>query len=263
MPTKSPTAAPSDLLFATDPVRAFAGLAAWPLSLQVMRAAPRGDGRPVLVLPGLLAGDLSTRPLRRFLESRAFQVHGWQLGRNLGPTLRVEAGLRTQVRRLADRYDSPVTLIGWSLGGIYARSTAAEQPDLVAQVITLGTPFAMVDPGQTRAQATYERYAHLHAHGRGVAVPPEVSGPLPVPATSIWSRQDGIVSWRASLAQPSATAENIAVLGSHLGLGHNPAVLWAVADRLTQPAGQWQPFVAPRWLRPLYPCVGDVTSRAA
>lgn len=244
--------APSDLLYATDPGRALVELLGWPLSMQVLRSAPRGTGQPVLVLPGLLAGDLSTRPLRAFLRSRGFGVHGWLLGRNLGPTPAVEEGLRARIGRLSDRYGCPVAIVGWSLGGIYARAAASERPDLVSQVITLGTPFAMVDPGQTRAQNAYDRYAHLHAPGRGLPVPAEVAGPLPVPATSIWSRADGIVSWRASLERTSDTAENIAVHSSHLGLGHNPAVLWAVADRLAQPAGTWRPFAPPRRLRPLY-----------
>ena len=255
--------APSDLLFATDPLRAGVGLAAWPLALAVTRRAPRGDGSAVLVLPGLLASDVSTRPLRTFLLRTGHHVHGWRLGRNIGPTPAVEAGLRDLVDRLAERHGAPLALLGWSLGGIYARAVAAERPDLVRQVITLGTPFAMDDAGQTRAHTTYERYSHLHVPGRGLPVPQEVRGPLPVPATSIWSKQDGIVSWRASLEQPSPTAENIAVHGSHLGLGHHPAVLWAVADRLAQPPGQWRPFVPPRWLRPLYPRYRAVTSRSS
>ncbi len=249
----SPAAGPpSTLLYASDPLRAFAEFASWPLSLSVMRRAPHADGRPVLVLPGLLAGDLSTRPLRNMMYRTGSHVHGWHLGRNLGPTQQVEAGLRSLVERLAERHGSKIALIGWSLGGIYARATAAERPDLVAQVITLGTPFAMDDPGQTRAQRAYDRYAHLHVPGRGLPIPAEVRGPLPVPATSIWSRLDGVVSWRASVETPSPTAENIAVHGSHLGLGHHPAVMWAVADRLAQPPGTWAPFVAPRALRRLY-----------
>lgn len=263
--TSTAAGPPSTLLYASDPLRAFAEFAAWPVSLSVMRRAPHAGGRPVLVLPGLLAGDLSTRPLRNMMYRTGSHVHGWHLGRNLGPTHQVEAGLRSLVERLAERHGSKIALIGWSLGGIYARATAAERPDLVAQVITLGTPFAMDDPGQTRAQRAYDRYAHLHVPGRGLPIPAEVRGPLPVPATSIWSRLDGVVSWRASLETPSPTAENIAVHGSHLGLGHHPAVMWAVADRLSQPPGTWAPFVAPRALRRLYAPVpsGGAGRRAA
>lgn len=248
---------PHELLFATDPVRAIADLVALPLSLRLGRRAPCGSGQPVLVLPGLLANDLSTLPLRRFLRGQGFTVYGWQLGANVGPTLRVEAGLHERVDRIAQEHGRSVALVGWSLGGIYARLLAADVPELVAQVVTLGTPFAMEHEGQTRAQGAYNRFEHLHAPGRGLPVPAAVRGPLPVPATSVWSRHDGIVSWRTSLERPSPTAENIAVLSSHLGLGHNPGVLWATADRLAQAPGRWQPFRPPGWLRPLFPSVGE------
>lgn len=258
---------PHELLFATEAARALAGLVAFPLSRQLARVAPKGCGAPVLVLPGLLADDLSTRPLRSHLRAHGFAVHGWQLGRNLGPTPQVEKGLRERVARLADRYDRPIAVVGWSLGGIYARAVASERPDAVSQVVTLGTPFAMVDPRQTRAHSTYARFAHLHAPGTGPTVPEAVRGPLPVPATSIWSRYDGIVSWRTSLETESPTAQNIAVRASHLGLGHHPAVLLAVADRVAQVPGQWRRFTPPRLLRSLYPETGGpegaVTSPAA
>ncbi len=249
---------PHELLFASDPARAFADLVALPLSLQLARRAPRGDGRPVLVLPGLLAGDLSTLPLRRFLRRQGFTVHGWQLGANIGPTPRVEAGLCERVDRVAQESGQAVALVGWSLGGIYARLLATDVPELVAQVVTLGTPFAMEHAGQTRAQGAYDRFTHLHAPGTGLPVPAAVLGPLPVPSTSVWSRQDGIVSWHTCLERPSPTAENIAVLSSHLGLGHNPGVLWATADRLAQAPGRWQAFRAPRWLSALFPPVGEL-----
>lgn len=257
MTTDDRSGPPHELLFATDPARALADLVALPLSLRLGRRAPRGSGQPVLVLPGLLAGDLSTLPLRSFLRGHGFSVHGWQLGANVGPTPRVEAGLIERVDRIAQEHGRPVALVGWSLGGIYARLLAADVPELVAQVVTLGTPFAMDHAGQTRAQGAYDRFKHLHTPGRGLPVPAAVRGPLPVPATSVWSRHDGIVSWRTSLERPSPTAENIAVLSSHLGLGHNAGVLFATADRLAQAPGRWQPFRAPHWLRPLFPPVGE------
>lgn len=244
--------APGALLFATDPVRAAAGLAGWPLSVRLAKLAPRAEGRPVLVLPGLLAGDLSTRPLRAFLRRTGSHVHGWRLGRNLGPTPEVVDGLRALVESLVERHGQPIAVVGWSLGGIYARAIAATEPDAVSQVITLGTPFVLDHPGQTRAQKAYDRHAHRHVPELGLPVPPEVRGPLAVPTTSIWSKQDGIVSWRTSLETPSATAENIAVMGSHLGLGHHPGVLYAVADRLSQAPGTWAPFQPPAVLRGLY-----------
>lgn len=249
---------PGRLLFASDPVRAAADLARWRSSARLLQDAPRGTGAPVLVLPGLLAGDLSTRPVRHALRRLGHHVHGWRLGRNLGPTPAVESGLRALAERLLEQHGQPFSVIGWSLGGIYARAMASERPDAIRMVITLGTPFAMTDPSQTRATRQYERRAHLHVPGYGLPIPDHVRGPMPVPATSIWSRGDGIVSWRASLETPSPTAENIAVRASHLGLGHSPAVLWAVADRLAQPPGTWTPFTPPPHLRRLYPRVPDL-----
>jgi hypothetical protein len=122
----------------------------------------------------------------------------------------------------------------------------------VRQVITLGSPIHLAHESQSRARRAFNRYAHLHVVPRELPLESGVDA-LPVPATSIYSQCDGIVAWQACLDPPSARAENIAVVGSHLGFGHHPAVIWAVADRLAQPRGQWAPFRPPRALRPLYP----------
>jgi pimeloyl-ACP methyl ester carboxylesterase len=205
-----------------------------------------------MVLPGLLADDNSTWALRRILRDLGYRVHGWRLGRNLGPTAATVTGLQNRLLDLRSRYDSAVSVIGWSLGGIYARTLARDTPAAVRQVITLGSPIRLADERQSRARRAFNHYAHLHVVPR--ELPPE-SGldVLPVPATSIYSRYDGIIAWQACLDLPSARAENIAVAASHLGFGHHPAVIWAVADRLAQPRGQWTPFRPPRALRPLYP----------
>jgi pimeloyl-ACP methyl ester carboxylesterase len=169
--------------------------------------------------------------------------------------------MRDRLDSLADRHGRPVTLVGWSLGGIFARDLARRTPGSVRQVITLGSPFRMASTDQSRAHRTFERYSHLHV--APLALPLEGDrGPLPVPSTSIWSRYDGIVHWQACRETPGARAENIAVHASHLGLGHHPAVLYAVADRLAQPDGTWRPFRAPLALRPVFPSAdGPAASR--
>ena len=134
-----------------------------------------------------------------------------------------------------------VSLVGWSLGGVYARDLAVQMPDMVRSVITLGSPFAN-DIRATNATRLYEALT-----GEAVDDNPEIreaiAGDLPVPATSIYSRTDGIVNWHTSLLRPSGTAENIEVhFASHIGLGVNPAALWAVADRLAQPEGEFKHF---------------------
>ena len=244
--------APSLPLYLTEPSRALAELwlhfAARPLA----PALPRGDGHPVLVLPGLLADDTSTMPLRAVLRRLGYRVHGWRLGLNVGPTAECVVGIRDCLRELRERYDRPVSVIGWSLGGIFARQLARETPDSIRQVITLGSPFRLARTSQSRAHRVFERYSHLHI-SRATLPLERDDKPLRVPATSIYSRLDGIVAWQACLDDPGPRSENIAVIASHLGLGHHPATIYAVADRLAQPAGAWSPFRPPGVLRLAFP----------
>ena len=253
--------APPPWLFATDPGRAAVEYGLLLAGLPLKQLLPVGDGHPVLVLPGLLADDGSTWTLRRILRDLGYRVHGWRLGRNLGPTAATIIGLQDRLRDLQSRYDAAVSVIGWSLGGIYARNLARETPSAVRQVITLGSPIRLAHEGQSRAGRAFNRYAHLHVVPRELPLESGF-GALPVAATSIYSRYDGIVAWEACLDPPSAQAENIAVVSSHLGFGHNPAVVWAVADRLAQPSGQWEPFRPPIALRPIYPCADTPSTTA-
>ena len=207
----------------------------------------------MLVLPGLMAADTSTRLLRRFLRRLGYHVHGWRLGRNIGPTPETVKGLGDRLDALVERHGRRISVIGWSLGGVYAREMARRRPDDVRIVITLGSPIRMTDAGQSRATRTYQRFSKRHVEGLGKRV---TNGPyeaIPVPATSIYSKLDGIVSWRACLAEVSPRSENVAVIASHTGLGHNPAALWVIADRLAQPEGSWKPFTPPRGARRLFP----------
>ncbi|MET0540503.1 MAG: alpha/beta fold hydrolase [Variovorax sp.] len=211
-----------------------AALALWPL----LQLTPRGDGHAVLVLPGLGAGDRSTELMRRFLRGRGYDAHGWGLGQNLGPRAGVEARMLRKLKSLHATHGK-VSLVGWSLGGVYARMMASMQPDMVRGVVTLGTPFTG-SPRATRAWHIYEQVSGQRADddSRRHLVTPTP----PVPTTSIFSRTDGVVSWRCSVEQPGPAAENIEVLASHLGLGAHPAVLYALADRLALPQGEWRPF---------------------
>jgi pimeloyl-ACP methyl ester carboxylesterase len=238
--------------FLTETPRAVAEFGLYLAFSPLRRALPAGDRAPVLVVPGLLADDTSTRRLRAELRRLGYWTYGWGLGRNTGPTTRAVNGLRRRLDMVAERHDRAVQLIGWSLGGIFARELARQRPEAIRQVITLGSPFRLAHRSQSRAQWAYNRYSHLHI--TNWQLPLESGhGPLPVPTTSIYSRYDGIVAWQSCLNPPSATAENIAVLGSHLGLGHHPAVIYAVADRLAQPEGHWSPFRPPAPLRYAFP----------
>jgi len=246
-------AGPSAGLFLTEPIRGLADLAALPLAAPVLTAAPRGDGHGVVVLPGLLASDRSTAALRRFVRWLGYDAHGWDLGRNRGPTEAVLDGLPRALTAHADATGRPVSLIGWSLGGIYAREMARRHPGLVRRVITLGSPFAMHDPRQNRAHAPYQRLSRLHAPADRTSSREERARPISVPSTAVYSRRDGIVPWQACIEPETALHENVEVRCSHVGFGVDPATLWVIADRLAVPAGQRIPFCAPALLRPLYP----------
>src|SRR5882757_4199288 len=210
------------------------------LSPLLMRA-PRGDGHPVLALPGFLASDLSMAPMRRYLKQLGYDAYAWKMGRNLGGVSSKRGALRDLLTQIHETTARKVSIVGWSLGGVYARDLALQLPDMVRAVITLGSPFAN-DVRATNATRLYEALS-----GEAVDDNPEIrqaiAGDLPVPATSIYSRTDGIVNWRTNLLRPSETAENIEVyLASHVGLGVNPAALWAVADRLAQTEGEFKQF---------------------
>jgi pimeloyl-ACP methyl ester carboxylesterase len=203
--------------------------------------APKGDGHPVLALPGFLASDLSMAPMRRYLKELGYDAYAWNMGRNFGGIASRRGALRDLLKRIHEATGRKVSVIGWSLGGVYARDLASQLPELVRSVITLGSPFAD-DIRATNATRLYELLS-----GEGVDDIPEVraaiAGDMPVPATSIYSRTDGIVNWRTSRLRPSATAENIEVqFASHIGLGVNPAALWAIADRLALPEGAFRHF---------------------
>jgi hypothetical protein len=218
------------------PLEATAAFALWPILLN----GPRGDGHTVLVFPGLAAPDSSTGLLRTFLRHRGYEPQRWEQGFNLGPRPGVlEASLR-RVHELSDRSGRTISLIGWSLGGVYARELAKLAPGRVRCVISLGSPFAG-SPKASNAWRLYEcisgkRADDAEAHACLKEAPP-------VPTTSIYSRSDGVVSWKCSVQEiGEGETENIEVIASHTGMAMNPAVLLAIADRLAQPEGAWSPF---------------------
>ena len=246
-------AGPPACLLLTEPVRGLADLTACWLALPWLAAAPRGDGHGVLVWPGLLATDTSTLPLRQFLRWLGYDVLGWKLGRNRGPTEAVMAGLPRALIAHTERTRQPVSLIGWSLGGIFAREMARRHPGLVRQVITLGSPYAQRHPRQSHARGPYQRLGHLHVDEAELPSPEQRAQPVGVPSTSVYSRRDGIVSWRTCIEPETTLHQNVEVRCSHVGFGVDPATLWLIADRLAVPAGQRIPFRPPVLLRPLYP----------
>jgi len=212
------------------------------LMAPALLAAPRGDGHPVLVLPGLLASDVSTLILRRYLDLLGFSTHPWGLGRNIGGVYSMRDKLAKLLENVHAATNRKVSLVGWSLGGVYARDLAIRFPDLVRYVVTLGSPFAG-DITATNAKRVYEMLSGETIGEADMKDIQAIAGDLPVPTSSIYTRTDGIVNWRTCLNRVSDIAENIEItLASHIGIGVNAAALWAVADRLAQPEGEFNPF---------------------
>ena len=231
--------------------RALWEFGAFMASLPALQFTRRGDGHPVFVLPGLIQSDMSTRPLRAFLAHHGYRTYGWELGRNYGRRDGVEERMLERLRALRKQHGRKVSLIGWSLGGVYARELAKQAPDDVRLVITLGSPF-QGDPKATNAWRLYELTSGrlvddplLHDPNRRIAPP--------VPVTAIYSRTDGVVAWQCCREEPGPFRENIEVHGSHCGLGHHPAAVAAIADRLAQPEGEWRQFDSSGVNRLLYP----------
>jgi pimeloyl-ACP methyl ester carboxylesterase len=247
--TASRVAPPSRLLQLLE-LRASGELAAGLAALPWLHLAPRGDGHPVLVLPGLIASDRSTRLLRDFLKRRGYEVHGWGLGRNYGPRPSVEEAMLATIDRLHAKSGRKVSLIGQSLGGAYARLLAAQRPDAVRCVITLGSPIS----GHPRSSNAWRIYEFTSGES---SVDPrrwqQVTQTPRVPTTAIYSRSDGVVAWQNSVETSGPHTESIEVVSSHVGMAVHPAVLYAVAERLAQPEGQWQPFERRGWRAAVYP----------
>lgn len=225
-----------------------------------LRRLPAGDGHPVIVFPGLGAADMTTAPLRSLLEALGYSSYPWKQGFNFGPRDGVLEACRHLLRRTADRHGTKVSLVGWSLGGLYARELAKEMPELSRCVITLGTPFAG-HPRATNAWRFYELVSGQDVHDAELIE--QIRGLPPVPTTSIYSRTDGVVAWQCSINEDAPLAENIEVHASHIGMGMNPLALYAVADRLRQDPAHWQPFDARGARRWFYKTAGHAPLQVA
>jgi len=234
---------PSTLLALAEGWRAMLEASTLISTLPLLNTLPKGDGHPVYVIPGFMADSQSTGMLRRWLERMGYDAMSWGLGRNLGPRGDLQQRMVESVAQIADHYAQPVSLIGQSLGGVFAREIAKTRPDHVRQVITLAAPF-----GQTASNGTSPAVMRLFelASGQNAddlrSAMGDLQSPPPVPSTSIFSKTDGIANWKTCIEQESDTTENIEVFGSHCGMGFNPAVYYIIADRLSQAPGEWRKF---------------------
>ena len=225
-------------------------MALLPASLPLLMEAPHGDGHPVLLLPGFMADEATLFALRTFLKSRGYDVQTWGLGRNIGFQRRHAQALEQKIRHLHHSTGRRVSLVGWSLGGVFALYGALQAPECVRQLVTLGSP-VNVGPEGSQASPLVKALYRMVAHPLGAEV--HVMQPrakqlrehlLPnVPMSCLYSISDGVVPpQEATVDGPHQRCENIRVAGSHTGLGFNAMVMCIVADRLAQPEDQWRPF---------------------
>jgi pimeloyl-ACP methyl ester carboxylesterase len=247
----------------TEMPRALGELQALAHAAPLLQTLPRGDGHRVLVLPGFMGDDRSTAPLRWFLVGRGYRALPWRLGRNLGPTDEIIDGMEAMLERFATTRQR-ISIVGWSLGGIFARELARAHVGVLRSVITLGSPFQLQagDRYLTNAGEAYDAASVLHSPRAARFVPVEGRPSMPVPTTNIYSRADGVVPWDSCVDIHGDRCENIEVPGSHAGLGHNPVVLALIADRLAQPDGVWHPYRPTGCMRSLAR-VGPVPARRA
>jgi alpha/beta hydrolase fold len=231
---------PPPLLLTLAEGRGLAELAGTVLARGALMKAPRGDGHPVITLPGFLASDRSTGPLRKYLTALGYDARPWGQGQNLGRFYKMRDRLKALVDTVSSQTGQKVTLVGWSLGGVFSRYLALTRTDAVRSVVTLGSPFA----GNLDATNARRLYEAMSKEGPpNMADITALAGDLPVPNSSIYTKLDGIVNWKTCIPNPAPNAEAIEIrLASHVGIGVNPAALWAVADRLAQDEGSFTPF---------------------
>lgn len=236
------TKRPSFFWLATEIGRAVTDLAVSTPYRKFFHKNYQGDGHPVLVLPGFMASDFSTKPLRKFIGKMGYAAYGWDLGRNTAKVQNLYV-MMDKLEEIYHEHGQEVTIIGWSLGGVYARQIAKEKPDMVRQVITLGSPFR----GITQPNNATWLYNLVSNGKRVVDLDPELLAdlpkPAPVPTTAIYTKEDGVVSWETCIEEEEdAIHQNIQVRGSHLGLGVNATVLHIIADRLLYYKENWDHF---------------------
>lgn len=209
--------------------------------------ARRNPGQPVLVIPGFTASDNSTFFARQYLRKLGYDVYGWGQGTNNGLTAINFEGLEHRLLEIYQSTGKPVSLVGWSLGGFFARALANRHGAKVRSVITVATPFAMPTPRAVN-RVINRLYGYLNPYQQmdEFFVSSDMWEPTPEqPATSIYSQGDGVNSWKYCLDGDGPRAENVRVFGSHCGLVVNPLVFFILADRLGQDPATWQQYAGP------------------
>ena len=250
MPQRHPHQGPPALMYSLMEWRALIEVSLLPWSLPVLLNTPRGDGHSVLLIPGFMGDEGSLIALKALLTHRGYDVHTWGFGRNVGFQTRHAQGVEQKIRYLHHTSGRKVSLVGWSLGGVFAVYGGHAASECVRSVVTLGSPVSVGAEGSQSpafVKAMYRRVAHPMGPAAHVMQPRAKKvrdmQPLPMPLSCLSSVGDGVVPpQEATVDGDPALHENIRVPGSHTGLGFNAVVMAILAERLSQPEGQWRPF---------------------
>jgi pimeloyl-ACP methyl ester carboxylesterase len=212
-----------------------------------LRDAPQGDGHPVMVLPGVLGNDMSMTVLSQRIEAQGYKVYGWDAGMNLGPSEETARHLEQHLARIyAENGNRKVSLVGYSLGGVYARELARKHPDMVRDVITLSSPYAMKGSNgwpDDRVRLI-NQYFQPQQDKRGEELAAEIASLPQVRSTSVYSDNDWIVDTKSAISPQTTGSENLPVNSGHVALPFDNAAAGLVLDRLAQPEGALQPLAA-------------------
>lgn len=237
------TSRPSFFLAFTEAGRALTELGvAYPYHNLVKQNTAKADGHPVMVLPGFMTTKSSTKLLREHIAKLGYTVYDWGMGRNLGK-MEYLAALVERLEKIQKKHNQKVSLIGWSLGGVFAREIAKAKPELIRQVITLGSPFQDITHPNNVAWIYTLISGGKRVEDTDWALLDNMPNPAPVPTTAIYTKEDGIVPWHVCMERKEDEwHQNVQVRGSHFGLGVNTSVFWIIADRLTYDRDNWQHF---------------------
>lgn len=229
---------PSFFKLFTEPLRAIGERKNAFFAIRKIKPVQKGDGHPILVIPGFLGTDHATYHLRKYLSKLGYRAFPWEQGINLGNVKKMNL-IVEEIERLHDKYQTKVTLIGWSLGGVYARQIAKERPELIRQVIMLAAPFR----GMTLPNHASWLFRLINDQRGEVAVEDQkwlgdiedIPNPPPVPSLAIYSKEDGIVPWNVCLeVAPNDKHQNAEVKGSHQGMPSNTQAWEVIAAYLNR-----------------------------
>lgn len=232
-------------------LRALLEAATIPCALPWLLNVPKGDGHPVVLVPGFMAGEMAMGLLELYLRNRGYQVSTWGFGRNIGFHSKHAKALEQKIRYLHYKTGRKVSLVGWSLGGIFSIFAANRAPECVRGVITLGSPIYIDVNDDRHSRRWLKAFYRLAGHRMGIdllvnQVTHELRNlheRLPMPVSCLYGVADGMVTpTEVVFGSDAKHHEGIRVPASHVGMVANPMALWAIADRLAQPEDDWQPF---------------------